>query len=246
VRPTGTGVRDVWGAGKMSSDTPDTVRAVTAGFLDELDATARATLETQGRRRRFDAGSALFVEGDVGTKVVVIHSGHVKVTSTSEAGHTIVLAVRGPGDILGDLSAIDGEARSASGFAIDDVEAQIMSAESFRELLDSTPGVALVLLRVIVSRIRDSDRLRLDFGARDTAGRVALRLVELAETLGEPCDGGIRITVPLTQEDLAGWVAASREAVARALASLRRRDLIRTARREITILDLDRLRDAAG
>ncbi len=105
--------------------------------------------------------------------------------------------------------------------------------------------MALALLRVIVSRIRDSDRLRLDFGARDTTGRVALRLVELAETLGEPCDAGIRITVPLTQEDLAGWVAASREAVARALASFRRRNLIVTARREITIVDLERLRDAS-
>lgn len=230
----------------MSSDTPGTVRAVTAGFLDELDAAARLAFEAQGRRGRFDAGAPLFVEGDVGTKVVVIHSGHVKVTTSSEQGHTVVLAVRGPGDILGDLSAIDGEARSASGFAIDAVEAQIMSAESFRALLDTTPGVALALLRVIVSRIRDSDRLRLDFGARDTAGRVAMRLVELAETLGEPGEDGIRITVPLTQDDLAGWVAASREAVARALASLRRRDLIRTARREITIVDLDRLRDAAG
>ena len=166
---------------------------MTAGFLDELDAAARATLETQGRRRRFEAGSARFVEGDVGTKVVVIHSGHVKVTSSSEEGHTVVLAVRGPGDILGDLSAIDGEARSASGTAIDTVEAQIISAESFRERLDSTPGIALAVLRVIVSRIGDSDRLRVEFGARDTARRVALRLVELAETLGEPCDGGITI-----------------------------------------------------
>jgi CRP-like cAMP-binding protein len=222
------------------------VGAVTAGFLDELDAAARVTLEAQGRRRRFDAGTPLFVEGDVGTKVVVIHSGHVKVTSSSEEGHTVVLAVRGPGDILGDLSAIDGEARSASGVAIDDVDAQIIPADTFRELLDKTPGIATALLRVIVSRIRDSDRLRVEFGARDTAGRVALRLVELAETLGEPCAAGIRITVPLTQDDLAGWVAASREAVARALASLRKRDLILTARREITIVDLDRLRDAAG
>jgi CRP-like cAMP-binding protein len=220
------------------------VVAVTAGFLDGLDAPARAALDAEARTRHFDAGTPLFVEGDVGTKVVVIHSGHVKVTSSSEEGHTVVLAVRGPGDILGDLSAIDGEARSASGIAIDPVDAQIIPADRFRELLDATPGIATALLRVIVSRIRDSDRLRVEFGARDTAGRVAMRLVELGETLGEPCPEGIRITVPLTQDDLAGWVAASREAVARALASLRKRDLIRTARREITIVDLDRLRDA--
>ena len=81
---------------------------------------------------------------------------------------------------------------------------------------------------------------------RRVLGRVALRLVELAEDAGEPSDQGIRITVPLTQEDLAQWVAGSREAVARALASLRKRNLVTTARREIVVTDLEGLRAAAG
>jgi len=70
-------------------------------------------------------------------------------------------------------------------------------------------------------------------------------VVELADTAGERAEGGIRITVPLTQDDLAQWVAGSRESVARALASLRKRGLISTARREIVVLDLDGLRAAA-
>jgi CRP/FNR family transcriptional regulator, cyclic AMP receptor protein len=90
--------------------------------------------------------------------------------------------------------------------------------------------------------MRASDRLRVEYGERDTLGRVAMRLLELAETSGEALDDKIRITVPLTQDDLAGWVAASREAVARALASLRKRGIVTTARREITIVDLDELR----
>jgi CRP-like cAMP-binding protein len=107
----------------------------------------------------------------------------------------------------------------------------------------AVPGAALALLRVVIARLRDSDNLRAEFGARDALGRVASRLAELAETAGEPCADGIRIAMPLTQEDLAQWVAASREAVARALASLRRRHLITTARREIVVTDLDGLRD---
>jgi len=216
------------------------------GFLAELDTAACETLSGLGRRRQFEAGAALFLEGDLGGNVMILHSGHVKVFATSDDAHGVLLAVRGPGDVLGDLSAIDNEPRSASGTALDAVDAQVLRADEFRTFLFETPGAGLALLRVVIARQRDSDRLRVEFGARDTAGRVALRLLELADMAGEPepTSGGIRITLPLTQDDLAGWVAASREGVARALASLRRRGLIATGRREITIVDLEGLRRA--
>jgi CRP-like cAMP-binding protein len=187
----------------------------------------------------------LFLEGDLGPNVIIVHAGRVKVFATATDGHSVVLAVRGPGDVLGDLGAIDGQSRSASGVALERVDAQLLTADDFRTFLADTPGAALALLRVVIGRLREADRLRVEFGARDALGRVASRLVELAETSGESCPTGIRITLPLTQEDLAQWVVASREAVARALASLRRRQLIITARREIVVTDLDGLRHAA-
>ncbi len=218
--------------------------AVDGGFFGALDERARAALATLGRRRHVDAGTTLFVEGDIGGSVIIVHSGHVKVFATSANGHERVLAVRGPGDVLGDLSAIDGHPRSASGMTVDEAEVQIVRADEFREYLAENPGAALALLHVVIERMRDSDRLRVEFGALDATARVAMRLVELAETVGEPSGHGIRLTVPLTQDDLAAWIAASREAVARALASLRKRGLIETARREITVIDLAGLRDA--
>ena len=217
-----------------------------AGFVGELDPAARAALDLLGRRCRFDAGATLFLEGDVGAKVVIIHTGHVKLVATSEDGHTVLLAFRGPGDVVGDFSAIDGKPRSATGIALEPVEAQVLRADEFRALLAETPGAALALLRVVIARLRYSDERRIEYGARDSLGRLALRLVELAETMGEPsADGEIRVGMSLTQEDLAGWVSASREAVARGLASLRRRNLIRTGRREIVVVDLEALRAAA-
>jgi CRP/FNR family transcriptional regulator, cyclic AMP receptor protein len=212
------------------------------GFTAELDPAAREALASLGTHRRFDAGAALFLEGDLGGNVMIVRSGHVKVYASNRDGPGVVLAVRGPGEVLGDLSAIDGKARSAGGTAIDPVEVQVITAHDFRAYLAETPGAGLALLRVIIRRMRASDRLRVEYGERDTLGRVAMRLLELAETSGEALDDKIRITVPLTQDDLAGWVAASREAVARALASLRKRGIVTTARREITIVDLDELR----
>ena len=215
-------------------------------MLATLDAEAQAALASLGRPKRFDAGSPLFLEGDLGGTVMILRCGHVKVFATSDNGNQRVLAVRGPGDVLGDLSAIDGRPRSASGIALDAVDAQLVSAQDFRDFLATNTGAALALLRVVIARMRDSDRLRVEFGALDATARVAMRLVELADSVGEPTERGIRLALPLTQDDIAGWVSASREVVARALGSLRRRGLIATARREITILDLSGLRDAAG
>ncbi len=223
-----------------------TVPSVDGRFVDELEPAAREKLGRLGRRRVFRAGAPLLLEGDIGLSVLVLISGRVKISATDDHGSGVLLALRGPGDIIGELAAIDGATHSASGVALEPVEAQVISADEFRSFLASEPGAALALLRVVTSRIRDTDRMRLAYGAQDTLGRVAARLSELAQTAGVPDGAGIRITVPLTQADLAEWVGSSRESVARALASLRRRRLIATARRQITVLDLEGLGTTAN
>ncbi len=212
-------------------------------FLAALDDSARTTLANMGIVRHFDRGTPLFLEGDIGAQVMVLRSGHVKVFATSADGHERVLAIRGPGDVLGDLSAVDGRPRSASGSALEPVDVQLVGTDEFRSFLADVPSAAFALLQVVITRIRDSDRFRVEFGAVDATGRVAMRLVELAESFGVPNEAGIRLALPLTQDDLAGWISASREAVARALATLRKQGLILTGRREITVVDLPALRD---
>ena len=81
----------------------------------------------------------------------------------------------------------------------------------------------------------------MEFGTHDTLGRVARRLVELTGRYGEADGDGLRITLPLSQEELAGWTGSSREAVVKALRTMRSRGWIATARREIRVLDLDAL-----
>ena len=141
-------------------------------------------------------------------------------------------------------TTIHGEPRNASGVALEPVDAQVVASDQFRQFLSHTPGAGLALERIIVARTRDSDRRRVEIGSHDTLGRVALRLLELAQLSGESRDGTVRISVPLTQDDLAAWVVASREGVAeRAPRRCDRRELIVTARREITIVDIEGLRD---
>ncbi len=83
---------------------------------------------------------------------------------------------------------------------------------------------------------------RTEFVALDVTGRVAQRLVELARDYGSPVDGGIRIGLPMSQRDLAGWVGASREAANKALAQLERAGLLTVADRHIVVRDLEGLR----
>ncbi len=106
--------------------------------------------------------------------------------------------------------------------------------------------MALVLLRSIVGRLRDADRKRAEFTALDVVGRVAHRLVELAERYGEPVDGGIQINLLISQRELAGWVGSSREAVNKALQQFQRRGLIAAERRHLVVLDLAGLRGRAS
>ena len=215
------------------------------GFLGALDPADVDVLTSSGQARRFRRGAMLFHEGDDPDHVLIVRSGRVKVSSYTADGKEVVLAVRGPGELLGELSAIDGEPRSASASALEQVEVLSVQAEDFRTFLAMRPGVAITMLQSLSRKLRDADRKRIEFGAHDTVGRVSHRLVELAERFGERSGDALRITLPLSQQELAGWTGASREAVSKALHQLRSRGYIETARRGITVLDLAALRKRA-
>jgi CRP/FNR family cyclic AMP-dependent transcriptional regulator len=106
--------------------------------------------------------------------------------------------------------------------------------------------VMFTLLRTLTGRLRDADRKRVEFGSYDAISRVSLRLVELADRFGETTPTGVRITLPFTQDELAGWVGASREAVVKALATLRRMGYVRTQRKSVVVCDVPALRRRAG
>ena len=106
--------------------------------------------------------------------------------------------------------------------AVEPVTLLVIPASAFRTFLRDRPSVALAMLAMLSSRLRASDRRLAEFAAADTLGRVCARLAELCDTYGEAAEGGsVRITLPLSQEDLAGWTGASLESTAKALRALR-------------------------
>jgi CRP-like cAMP-binding protein len=199
-------------------------------------------LREQGISRSFRRGAALFSEGDVADRVFLIERGWVTLGTATPAGGEVILGLRGPGDVVGELSALDGEPRTATALAVDEVEAVVAPARLMIAMLGRDPELAGELLRMLARRLRESDRQRQEFAMLDSLGRVARRLLELAERFGEPSSDGVRVELPLSQEQLASWCGCSREATVKALRTLRQVADVTTGRRTITLRDPELLR----
>jgi CRP/FNR family transcriptional regulator, cyclic AMP receptor protein len=204
-----------------------------------------AALCARGVLRHYERGDVLFSEGDVAERLFVLRHGWVLIRSCAADGRDVVLGLRGPGEVLGELSALDGKPRSATAVAAAEAEVVVTPAHVLRSTLEVDPAATRELLVLIADRLREADRRRLEYTTQNTLARVASRLLELTERFGEPVPEGIRSELPLVQEDLARWCGASREATVKALRTLRSLGIVTTGRRTVTVHDEGSLRSVA-
>jgi CRP/FNR family cyclic AMP-dependent transcriptional regulator len=200
-----------------------------------------AALRRDGHSRTFERGQTLFVEGDRAERVFLIERGRVLISCSAPGGQEAVLGLRGPGDVLGELSVFDGEPRSATALTLEEVAAVVAPASAVTRALQDV-DTAHEMIRILASRLREADRRRLEFASLDTLGRVAWRLVELSERFGRKTAEGIAVELPISQDQLASWCGASRESTVKALATLRSIGCITTSRKHVLIGDPDGLR----
>lgn len=205
-----------------------------------------SALQLAGRVRGFSRGSTLSFEGDSDGCVMVLLEGRVKITHTTIDGHEMVISILGPGEIIGELPCLDERPQLGSVRALEPVRALVIDAGSFRYYIATTPEAALALLEVLRHRLRDAILKRSEFASSDTIGRLAARLVELAERYGRTTERGIVIGLPLSQEELAGWAGACHASLAKALQVLRELGWIETERRRIVVHDLGALRSRSA
>jgi CRP-like cAMP-binding protein len=215
-------------------------------FFGRLDEHEREELLALGARRTFPRGAILMLQGEVDEdRLILLLDGRVKVTRSAEGDHELMLAIRDAGELLGELTFIDGQPRIASVTTLEPVQALVLSALRFRSHLQRTPRVAVVLLESVTSRFRDSTVKRLEFAASDTLGRLAARITELADRYGDPTDGGIAVAMPISQDELASWTGASRAGVAQGLQAMRELGWLSTERGRLVLHDPQAVRDRA-
>jgi CRP-like cAMP-binding protein len=201
----------------------------------------RRDLAAIGRSRRYPSGRVIVAQGESSDHVLLITSGRVKVFCTTEDGREPVLGMRGEGDLVGELAALDvgGQPRVATIVATEPVTAEEISAAAFREFLATHPAATMELLRMVVARLRSADRRRVEFGGFETTSRLAHLLAELADEHRDGDDAAP--VIPYSQAELGAMIGASRESVARALVRLRAEGLVETRRRGLALLDVEHL-----
>ena len=212
-RGVGSGQRGSW---PRSTAPHSSVAATAAGehFWSALPPGDQTAMLAAGSMRTYARGQALMLQEQMPDAVIVLRRGQVKVSRSTITGREVVLAIRGPGELLGELTAIDGRPRSASVVALEPVDALVLSPHTFRVFLAEPSRRLAGAAGDAHRRLRDADVKRAGLSSLTTLSRVAERLLELADRFGIEEEGYTRIELRLSQDELAGWVGASIESVA--------------------------------
>jgi CRP/FNR family transcriptional regulator, cyclic AMP receptor protein len=194
-------------------------------------------LESRLVRRGFPKGQILFHMGDEGGNLYIIERGRVKITIPSADGEEIILALLASGEILGEISLIDGKPRSATVQAMKDTDVLCLFREDFLEVLRERFDVVRRVLEILARRLRHTDVQLADSRFMDITSRLAKKIIDLSRTFGVEEEGGIRVGVRVTQKDLASMVGATRESVNKQLKVFREQGLLGMGDGHIHILD---------
>ncbi len=215
-------------------------------FLEELVPADRELLLSLGSPRTYQPREPILHEHDRTSFVVAIRRGWAIVSVSTRRGTPLILALRGPGDLIGDMAAVDGRPRSATVVALRTVDGVVVQGDRFRTFIAARPKANAVVMRQLTGRLRNSDSERRSLASLTVSQRLAARLVELAERTGTRQGDAVVINLPLPQHDLAAAVGSTREAVAKALKMLRDQGVVRTGPQRLTVADLEVLTALAG
>ena len=197
-------------------------------------------LLASGTVRRYDKGEVLMHQGDPGSHVLALTVGRVKITRVDPDGNELVLAIRGPGELVGEMAVLGYTVRSATVTALAPCVTSMLASANFLRIVREK-RVEGTLLRHVIARYRESEDARADLAGLTAMQRIAKVLFRFATVVN-----GEHPELDLSQDELAGASGLSRASVAAALATFRQQGLIITGRRSLVISDLAKLRASAG
>lgn len=196
-------------------------------ILDQLMALAPEKLTAMTHRRVYKPGESLFRQGDLQERVFIIRRGTARAFYSAASGREITLAYWQGGDLLGALGVFGRGAYGWSCEAVTSTEAFVIRDTDMRTLVATVPELAIGVVEALSFKVQWLSRLIQMFGTQSVGERVAHLLDILCELYGIPQEGGFVIDAPLTHEDLAAMVGASRQWVTNALAGLQSRGIVK-------------------
>jgi CRP/FNR family cyclic AMP-dependent transcriptional regulator len=212
-----------------------------------VDATTLETVARTLRRRRFKRNGVIFHQGDPGDSLFIIESGRVKIVLLSpEGAEDAIIAILGPGMSFGELALLDGAARSASAIAVESSETLVLGRESFDNLLETQPRFRRAILAGLATELRRLTGQVEELHFLDLLGRLAMRIVRMAEEAAPGTRRDVRLPWPFNQSELAAMIGGARQSINRLLQGLIEDGLIRFEGDVLVIPDLDALTATAS
>jgi len=205
----------------------DAVLLASIDLFRDLPASALAQLAPIVFAANFPPNRTVLTVDEVAQAVYVICTGTVKVHAAEQDGTEVLIAILGPGEILGEVSLMDGRKPSATVTALDHTECLAMDFAMFRDAVRTVPMLGFNFARILAARLRlANDQIRA-LAALDVEHRIARQIMAFANRYGEAQpDGSIYVPIRLTQSDLGNIVGASREQTNRVLGSYRTRGFL--------------------
>jgi CRP/FNR family transcriptional regulator len=191
--------------------------------------------------RRYNAGEIVFSEGEPCSGLYVVESGHIRIFKSSAGGREQVLSVDGPGSSVAELPVFDGGNYPASVAAVEDATLLFVSKQDFQALCLTHPQVALKVLRVVGARLRRLVGIIEELSFTTVRHRLASFLLRVAQKEGKRAGGGVEVTLPASNQELAAQIGTVRELVSRNLSRFQSEGLIQIDGRSVTISNLKAL-----
>lgn len=220
----------------------------TNAFLGQLPDAAIEALMLRGQPRKYAKGDIVYQRGDPGDTMMMLVTGGIKYTIVSEQAKEVVMHFAAPGEVFGEVAALDGKERAVGVVALEDSEVFVIHARDLLPALMASPQAMIELIRWLCQRVRIRVALFED-RTLDMRTRVARGLLRLADQLGRRREDGIHLELAASQEELGNYLGLARANVSRQLGQLKALGLVGSNAGRIVILDrsgLARLAEAAS
>ena len=206
-------------------------------LFDGISPSDMQEMEKITRMEEVKKRQPLYLTGDPSRNVYLLKRGHVKIANTAPSGKEVTFDILEPGEVFGELDAMEDAPRSTSAEALDDALICVIPRKDFDQYLAMHPNVTIKLTKLIGLRIRKIQSRVEDLVFRDVPARLAHLLSELGKTEGVADKQGIRLKVKLTHQEMANLIGCSRETVSTTMGQFRDDGLIQMDGRTITIVN---------
>ena len=206
-------------------------------IFSELSEAELISIEKLFTTRKYPKGSMIILEEEFGDTVFMVVKGTIKITRVNDEGKEVILSLMGMYEIFGEMSVIDGEARSANALAQEECELIAIKSNDFLNLLKNNFKISYALMSELAKRIRKSDLHIEALSLSDAEHRIGVSILNLAEEMGVIRKGKVTIENLPFQQDIANMSGTSRETVSRILKLFENRNMLRKHGHTVVIPD---------